>query len=164
MATVTGDVHSGVDVERTLAGQLSAHSDLGGAPLARDRCGPVRARPGFDSRKGMRRLRHSRVFRPRFPENRNVRIGVLPERQEIAVGTLRLHRVARKRERSRQLQARHRVHGIDEDDASVIENPLELGGGFGGLTCCDVRQSANIDGIHAAETCDEASRRPGARS
>ena len=35
---------------------------------------------------------------PGFLENRNVRVGVLTERQEIAVGTLRLHRVARARE------------------------------------------------------------------
>ena len=72
------------------------------------------------------------------------------------VGALRLRRVARERERSRQLQARHRVHGIDEHDAAMIENPLELGGGFGGLTGGEVRQSANVDGIQAAEASDEA--------
>ena len=38
----------------------------------------------------------------------------------------------------------------------MIENPLELGGGLGGLTCRKVRQSANVDGIQAAETSDEA--------
>ena len=38
----------------------------------------------------------------------------------------------------------------------MIENPLELGGGFGGLTGGEVRQSANVDGIQAAETSDEA--------
>ena len=38
----------------------------------------------------------------------------------------------------------------------MIENPLELGGGFGGLTCCEVRQSANVDGVQAAEASDEA--------
>ena len=76
--------------------------------------------------------------------------------KEIVVGALRLHGVARERERSCQLQARHRVHGIDEHDASMIENPLELGGGFGGLTGGEVRQSANVDGIQAAETSDEA--------
>jgi len=104
----------------------------------------------------MRRLRHSRVFRPCFPENRNVRVGVLPERQEIVVSAFRLHGIAREHESSRQLQARHRVHGIDEHDAAMIENPLELADGFGGLTCGEVRQSANIDGIQAAETSDEA--------
>jgi hypothetical protein len=45
---------------------------------------------------------------------------------------------------------------VDEQDASMIENPLELGGRFGGLTCCQVRHSANVDGIQAAEACGEA--------
>ena len=89
-------------------------------------------------------------------ENRNVRVGVLPQRQEIVVGAFRLHGVARERERSRQLQARHRVHGIDEHDASMIENPLELGGGLGGLMRREVRQAANVDGIEPAEASDEA--------
>ena len=34
-----------------------------------------------------------------------------------------------------------RVHRIDEHDAAMIENPLELGGGFGGLTGGEVGQS-----------------------
>src|SRR5262249_40582598 len=93
------------------------------------------------------RLLESRVFRPCCLENRNVRVGVLPERQEIVIGAFRLHGVAREREYSPQLQARHRVHGIDEDEPSVMENPLEFGGGFGGLTCCEVGQTANIDEI-----------------
>ena len=59
-------------------------------------------------------------------------------------------------ERSRQLQARQRVHGIDEDDAAMIDNPLELGGSFGGLTGGEVRQSANVDRVQAAEASDEA--------
>src|SRR5262245_32618138 len=103
-----------------------------------------------------RRLRESCVFCPCFLENRNVRVGVLPERQEIAVGTLRLHRVARERERSGQLQARQRIHGIDEDDAAMIENPLELGGSLGGLTGCEVCEPANVDRIQSAEVCVEA--------
>ena len=43
----------------------------------------------------------------------------------------------------------------------MIENPLEFGGGFGGLTCCKVRQSANVDGIQTAEASDEADARKG---
>ena len=38
----------------------------------------------------------------------------------------------------------------------MIENPLEFGGSFDGLTGGEVRQSANIDGIQAAETSNEA--------
>jgi len=38
----------------------------------------------------------------------------------------------------------------------MVDNPLKLGGGFGGLTGCEVRQSSNVDGIQATETPDEA--------
>jgi hypothetical protein len=38
----------------------------------------------------------------------------------------------------------------------MIENSLELAGGFGGLTCREVRYSANVDGVQAAEAPDEA--------
>ncbi len=81
-------------------------------------------------------------IRPCFLENGNVRVGVLPERQEIAVDTLRLHRAAREHECSCQLQARHRVHVIDEDDTAMIEHPLELAGALGAdrLRCTLLRQ------------------------
>ena len=81
----------------------------------------------------MRRLPQPSVFRPCLLDHRDLGIGVLPQRKEIVVGAFRLDGVARERERSRQLQARHRVHGIDEDDAAVVDNPLELGGGLHGL-------------------------------
>ena len=38
----------------------------------------------------------------------------------------------------------------------MIENPLELADGFGGLTCREVRQPANVDGVQGAEASDEA--------
>ena len=38
----------------------------------------------------------------------------------------------------------------------MIENPLELGGGFGGLTCREVCLAANVDGVQGAEAPDEA--------
>ena len=93
--------------------------------------------------------RQPRVFGAGFPDHRNVLVGILPQREEIVIGAFRLRVVARERERSRQLQARQGVHGIDEDDAAMIENPLELGDGFGGLTGGEVRQAANVDGVQA---------------
>ena len=39
---------------------------------------------------------------------------------------------------------------------AVVENPLELGGGFGGLAGREVRQSADVDGVQAAEAADKA--------
>src|SRR5262245_2373037 len=68
------------------------------------------------------------VLRACFLDTRNIRVGVLPQDEEILVCAFRLYGIARKRERSSQLKTRHRVHRIDEDDASVIENPLEFGG------------------------------------
>ena len=38
----------------------------------------------------------------------------------------------------------------------MVEDPLELAGGFGGLTGREVGQSANVDGVQAAEASDEA--------
>jgi hypothetical protein len=37
----------------------------------------------------------------------------------------------------------------------MIDNPLELARGFGGLTGCEVRRSANVNGVQAAERSDE---------
>ena len=66
------------------------------------------------------------------PENRNFWIGVSPQCKRIVVSGLRVHDVTPERERPRQLQPRRGVHGIDEHDAVVIENPLEFAGGFEG--------------------------------
>jgi hypothetical protein len=38
----------------------------------------------------------------------------------------------------------------------VIENPLELDGGSGGLMRREVRLAANVDGVQPAEASDEA--------
>ena len=64
----------------------------------------------------------------------------------------------------RQRQARQGVHGIDEDDASVIENPLELGGGLRWLIRREECQPAVVDGVQATEAADETAMRPRARS
>ena len=73
------------------------------------------------------------IFRPCFFDNRDVGIGILPEIEQVLIGTLRFRPVARRDERSRQLQARHGVHRIDEHDASMVKDPLELGGRLCGL-------------------------------
>ena len=38
----------------------------------------------------------------------------------------------------------------------MIENPLKFTDGFGGLTCREVGQTANVDGVQTAEASDEA--------
>jgi hypothetical protein len=87
------------------------------------------------------------VFRPGLFDDRDLGVGVLPQRQKISVGAFRLHGFARECERSCQLQTRHGVHRIDEHDASMIENPLELGGGLCGLIRRKVGLTAHIDGL-----------------
>jgi hypothetical protein len=61
-------------------------------------------------------------------------VGALPEIEKIFVGSLDPDDTAPRRERARQLQARHGIDRILEHDAAVIENLLELGRTFHGLT------------------------------
>jgi hypothetical protein len=96
------------------------------------------------------------VFRSCFVDHRDPGVGDFPQRKEIVVGAFRLHGVAREHERSRLLQARHGVDGIDEHDAAMIENPLELGGGLYGLMRRKVGLAANVRGIERAEEPSEA--------
>src|SRR5688500_19389423 len=104
----------------------------------------------------MRSLPELRIFCPCFLENRKLGVGVLPECEEILVGALRLHSVARERERSCQLQARQRGHWIHQHDGRVVDNPLKLGGGRPGLVRGEIRLTANVDGIEPAEIRAEA--------
>lgn len=100
--------------------------------------------------------RQSRGLRACFLEHRDVRIGVFPQRQEIAIGSLRLCSVAREHERTRQLQARHGIEGIDKDDAAVIDDPLKFSGRLRWLTRGKLGQSPHVDVIETAEASDEA--------
>ena len=104
----------------------------------------VSARPNGPSQS-----RQPRVFHLCFLQNPNVWVGILPQREEIVVSAFRLHGVARERERPRQLQPRQRVYGIDEHDASMVDNPLKLGGGLYRLLRRQVRLATNVDGYKA---------------
>ena len=102
------------------------------------------ARLTLNSKTGLKRTcglgsLQFRVFRSCCIDDRRCGVGVFPQRKKIVVGAFRLHRVARKRERSCQVQACHRVHGINEHDTSMIENPPEFGGGFCRLMCREVQ-------------------------
>ena len=72
--------------------------------------------------------RQPRVFCLCSSEERNIRVGVLLQREKIVVSAFRLQGVAGERERSHELQPRHGVHRIDENDAAMAENPLEFAG------------------------------------
>ena len=108
-----------------------------------------------------RKLLQLGVFRLRLREDRDVGVGVFPEREEILVGSLRLDRISRQRERSAQLQVRQCADGIAGNDPAMIENFLEFRSGFGALVCSQIGQAAHIDGIEdSEEPRSAAERRP----
>src|SRR5262245_3421648 len=104
----------------------------------------------------MPQSRQLRVFRARLPQKCDVWVGVLRQREEVVVSASRFPGVAGARQRFRQLQARHGIHGVDENDASMIENPLEFAGGVGRPTCREVRESAHVDRVQTTESSNEA--------
>ena len=71
-----------------------------------------------------------RVFHPRVLENRDVRIGIIPEGEEILISSFCLNRISRERERPAELQARQRADRIGEDDPAMVEDLLKFGRGF----------------------------------
>src|SRR5215471_17921411 len=79
------------------------------------------------------------VFRLGLLENRDVGVGILPNGQEILIGTPGLDSVARNNVRSAQLQVRQGAYRIGEHDAAVIEDLLKFRGGLLAKSCCKVR-------------------------
>jgi len=76
------------------------------------RCRLCHRNNGGTTRAGCARLWQPCGFSPSHLDHRDLGVSILPQHQEIAVGAFRLHGIARERERSRQLQARHGVHRI----------------------------------------------------
>ena len=58
------------------------------------RCRLCHRNNGGTTRAGCARLRQPCGFSPSYLDHRDLRVGVLPQRQEITVGAFRLHRVA----------------------------------------------------------------------
>ena len=81
-----------------------------------------------------------REFRLGLFEDRDVRVGIFPESEELLISKLCLGAYPRQSERPAKFQPCERTDGLTPDDAGVIENLLKLGGG------CDA--------------CFAASRRP----
>ena len=80
-----------------------------------------------------------RKFLLRLDEDRDARIGVFPQREEILVGALGLGFISRHSERSADLQVRQRADGIAHYDGAALNNFLELHGGFGTLMSGQIR-------------------------
>jgi hypothetical protein len=70
----------------------------------------------------MRTLRQLGVFCLRLPENRDVGVSVIPEREEILVGSLRLVLISGQSERSAGLQ-------MSRDRARIRPRAESTGGG-----------------------------------
>src|SRR5258708_27539111 len=109
--------------------------------------------------------RHS-VLSPQLGEfgfgllkNRDVGVGVLPERQEILVGSLCLGLIAQQSESSAQLQMRQSAHRIGANNGAVIENLLKFRRGFNPLMGGQIRLAAHIGWVKASEVgCERRSR------
>ena len=91
-----------------------------------------------------------RVFRFRSDEDRNVRVGVFPEREEILIGRLGLGGVALHGVGTGQSQVRQCADGIIPHHAGVVENLLELGGGSAALVRRQISLATQIDGVEIA--------------
>ena len=74
-----------------------------------------------------------RVLRFRSDENRNVRVGVFPKREEILIGRLGLGGVALHGIGSADLEMRECADGFVEHNSTMVEDFLELGCGFAAL-------------------------------
>ncbi len=84
-------------------------------------------------------------FGLRVLQDGNARVGALPALEKIPVSGFGSDAVSRHPERSRQLQARHRVHRIDGAHPEVIDDLLEFRGGFRRSTRHQERQAAQVD-------------------
>jgi hypothetical protein len=80
-------------------------------------------------------LSQSSVFRLRLDQNREIGVGVFPERKEVLVGGDGLAGITGQSECPAQFESRQRANRIGYDDPAVIENVLEFRGGLCALVC-----------------------------
>src|SRR5206468_3347182 len=88
-------------------------------------------------------------------DNGDVRVGILPEREEIRIGVFGLGYVARNNVRSTHLQVRQDAYRIGGNDASMIENFLEFRRGLLATPCREVTLAADVGRIESAEFGEE---------
>ena len=95
-----------------------------------------------------------RVLRLGLLQNEDVGIGVFPESEEVLIGFARTFLVSTHRFGTSQLQVRERSQRKVQDDAAVIEELLELGGGLLALARLLVRLTAHLGWIDGAEVLE----------
>src|ERR1017187_10230011 len=81
----------------------------------------------------------------------NVGVGVFPEDKEILIGGFRLCGIALQGVGASKLQMRQRTYGVADYDPAMVENFLELSGGFGALVRGQIGEATHINRIQATE-------------
>src|SRR5208283_2441504 len=74
-----------------------------------------------------------RVFSLRLFEDRNVRVGVFPKREEILIGHLGFGGIALHRVGASEAEMRERPNGRIQSNSAMVEDFLELGSSFAAL-------------------------------
>ena len=96
-----------------------------------------------------RELRESGPFGLGLLKNSEVCVGVFPKSKEFGISGFCLGGIALQSIGSREAQAGERSDWVVEDDSSVLEDLLKLGGSFRTLMCSDVRLAAHVGGVAA---------------
>src|SRR4029077_16322970 len=93
-------------------------------------------------------------------ENRNVRVGVFPKREEILIGRLGLDGVALQYISATEAKMGKCTDGLVQDEAAMVEDLLELGGGLATPTRSQIGFATHKDWKHRGPIQINSSRRP----
>ncbi len=103
-------------------------------------------------RNAVSSLSQLHVFRLGSDEDRNVRVGVFPKREEILIRRLGFGGVALHRIGSADLEMRECADRFVYYNSAMVEDFLEFGGSFAALTRGQIGFAAHIDGIQGGPT------------
>jgi hypothetical protein len=101
--------------------------------------------------RGSSRSLQLRILGFGLRQDRNIAIGVFPEREEILIRNVCLGLISRHRERSAELQVRHRADWVGDNNSRMIENFFKFRCGFSAAVLDEVRLAAHIDRIKRSE-------------
>src|SRR5271155_1632427 len=82
-------------------------------------------------------------------KDRNVRVSIFPEREEILVGDPGFGGVSLQNISAAETKMRERTDRFVKHDAGMLEDSLELGGGFPPLTQFQIGLAARENRVHA---------------
>src|SRR5271166_2952370 len=103
------------------------------------------------SRLERRTLLQLRVLGFGLLEDRDVGVGILPEREKVLVRGIGIGSVALNGISSSQLQMRQCAYGVADNDPSMIENFLEFLDSFCALMCDQIGLATHIHRIERPE-------------